>query len=166
MSKIVFRTIQTTEWREYRDLRLRALKDSPDAFGSTFERERQFTDQDWQDRFLRYTANISLPLVAVADQHFSGLAWGRIDPDDGQIAHLYQMWVAPELRGQGLGRRLADMILNWAREQGATIMALEVTCGNQPAERLYESFGFRITGEPVPIRPGTDLLERSMMLKL
>jgi len=41
------------EWRIYRDLRLRALADSPDAFGSTFERERDRPDAEWADRLAR-----------------------------------------------------------------------------------------------------------------
>ena len=36
MSEINIRELAASEWREYRDLRLRALKDSPDAFSATY----------------------------------------------------------------------------------------------------------------------------------
>lgn len=44
---ISIRPIKTNEWRKYRNLRLRALRDSPDAFGSTYEVEEARTDSMW-----------------------------------------------------------------------------------------------------------------------
>ena len=47
---ITVRRFAPHEWRVYRELRLRALADSPDAFGSTYEREAARTDAEWEDR--------------------------------------------------------------------------------------------------------------------
>ncbi|CCT73887.1 related to GNAT family acetyltransferase [Fusarium fujikuroi IMI 58289] len=38
---------------QYRDLRLKALKASPESFSSTYEIESQFTETQWMDRLLQ-----------------------------------------------------------------------------------------------------------------
>lgn len=42
------RTFAADEWPLYKALRLRALADSPDAFGSTLVREQARPDTAWQ----------------------------------------------------------------------------------------------------------------------
>ena len=68
------------EWRTYKDLRLRALADSPDAFGSTLAAEQDRTDAEWSSRLASGAGSgLDLPLVAEVDGEPAGLAWGRID---------------------------------------------------------------------------------------
>ena len=57
MSRI--RPLLADDWPLYRSLRLRALRDSPDAFGSTFAAEAQRTDADWQARAHQAAARAS-----------------------------------------------------------------------------------------------------------
>jgi hypothetical protein len=62
------------EWRLYRDLRLRALRESPDAFGSTFAREAERTDDEWAARLSAGAVSPrDLPLVAEISGTPSGL---------------------------------------------------------------------------------------------
>lgn len=56
------------------------------------------------------------------------------------------MWVAAGRRGQGIGRRLLDACVAWAREQGAHKVALEAWPHNAAALRLYERAGFVVEG--------------------
>jgi hypothetical protein len=44
------RTFAENEWAIYKDLRLTALTESPDAFGSTLARELERSDADWASR--------------------------------------------------------------------------------------------------------------------
>lgn len=76
------------------------------------------------------------------------------------------MWVDPEHRGAGHGSAMLRAIINWARESGARRLILQVTCGNEAAERLYEGAGFTEVGTPGALRPGSDLLSRTMQLEL
>lgn len=95
-----------------------------------------------------------------------GLAWGRIDPAEPDTAYLFQMWVAPEHRGEGHGAALLRSIVAWAGDSGARRLVLHVTAGNEAAERLYVRAGFVVVGEPGPLRSGSELLSHTMELEL
>ena len=164
---LVVRKFAPDEWRLYRDLRLSALEESPNAFGSTYAHEVQRSDDYWAERLLRGASSASnLPLIAELDGEPAGLAWARVDADVPAIVHLYQMWVAPERRKQGVGRALLDAAVSWARTTGADTLALDVTIGNDAARTLYERAGFRPVGDPKPLRPGSVVQSRSMHLSL
>jgi ribosomal protein S18 acetylase RimI-like enzyme len=161
------RRLRGDEWRAYRSLRLRALDDSPDAFGSTFEVEQAKPDEYWVDRLASAaTSQSQLPLVAEAETDFVGLVWGWIDPSQPEVAQVFQMWVAPETRGLGCGSRLLDTVVSWARDARAKSVLLRVTCGDTPARHLYVRAGFKPRGEPEPLRPGSIILAQPMTLAL
>ena len=169
---VAIRELTADEWRLYRDLRLRALADAPDAFGATLDETNARTDADWEERLRAGAASsLDLPLVAeLATPNRApapvGLSWGRIEASDLQTAALYQMWVAPEARGRGAGRRLLEEVVAWARRTGADLLELGVTCGNSAASRLYAEHGFCPVGEPEPLRPGSALFAQPMELRL
>ncbi len=161
------RSLGGTEWRAYRDLRLRALADSPDAFGSTLERERDRPDAEWAARVSSgASSELDLPLVAEEGAELVGLAWGKIIASASDTAHVFQMWVAPECRGQGLGVELLTTIIGWAREANARRLVLGVTCGDTSAQRLYTRAGFKSLGDAEPLRPGATSLCQPMCLEL
>jgi GNAT superfamily N-acetyltransferase len=159
------RSLARDEWRTYRDLRLRSLEDSPDAFGRTLSEERARPDEHWSSRLASVSA-ADLPLVAEVNGEPVGLAWGRIEPSTPDTAHLYQMWVAPNHRGLGAGQLLLGAVIRWATAARVGWIALGVTCGDTAAMRLYARAGFRPVGEPAPLRPGSSLLAQSMRLEL
>jgi hypothetical protein len=69
------RTFVPHEWSTYRDLRLRALADSPDAFGSTLAEEQDRSDAEWSRRLASGADSRSnLPLVAEVRGEPIGLA--------------------------------------------------------------------------------------------
>ena len=47
---ITLRRADPDDWRIYRELRLQALREEPQAYASTLDRELQLTDQQWRDR--------------------------------------------------------------------------------------------------------------------
>jgi ribosomal protein S18 acetylase RimI-like enzyme len=161
------RTFTPEEWRTYRDLRLRALADSPDAFGSTLAQEQRRSETEWSSRLASgVESRRDIPLVAEMGDEPIGLAWGRIESTTPDLAHLYQMWVSPNHRGLGAGRRLLDAVITWARAANVSYLALVVTCGDSPALRLYLRAGFQPIGAPEPLRPGSDVLAQPMRLLL
>ncbi len=160
------RTLASDEWRTYQNLRLRALADSPDAFARTLPEEQGRQDTEWSARLASGAGSRwDLPLVAEVDAEPLGLAWGRIDQTDPDVAYLYQMWVDPNFRRLGAGGMFLAAIVAWATAADARHLNLGVTCGT-PAMRLYTCAGFKPVGKPKPIRPGSALLGQSMQLGL
>jgi ribosomal protein S18 acetylase RimI-like enzyme len=162
------RTLHPDEWSVYRDLRLRALADSPQAFGSTLAEESVRPDDAWAARLAAPALGAyrhAWPFVAELDGTPVGLAWVKLDAPDAATASLYQVWVAPQARGRGVGAALLDAAIAWARARRTTTLRLDVTAGDGAAARLYRRTGFVEVGAPVP-RPGTGLAEQAMVLAL
>jgi GNAT superfamily N-acetyltransferase len=81
--------------------------------------------------------------------------------DEAGCGHFGALWVAPELRGTGLGTRLIDTSCAWLESLGCPAIELHVTDGNS-AEHLYQRLGFTRTGGRHPLRDGSPLLEVTM----
>lgn len=163
------RRLAAHEWRAYRALRLHALLDAPDAFGSTLAREEAFADEEWTGRLTRAAESpMELPLIAEDGVRPIGLAWARIDDEDREVAALYQVWVDPAYRRLGVGRLMIDTALDWARSAGARQILLSVALGPGSAFDFYRRLGFVEIGGPVPLRNGTNasLLKQTMRLTL
>jgi GNAT superfamily N-acetyltransferase len=133
-----------------RELRLQALSDAPDAFGSTYQRELDRTTADWQ-RWL----SPGVTFILEEPQGTSGIVAGGRDAADPAVVHLMAMWVHPTIRGTGAGDRLVAAVLSWALTEGARVVRLDVAGSNIRARRFYERNGFRPTGrEAVRERDG------------
>jgi GNAT superfamily N-acetyltransferase len=164
---IVVRRFDSREWLVYRRLRLTALADAPDAFGSTLAAEQGRADAHWEERLrIGVESPNDLPLLALADDEPAGLVWGKIDPAAPFTVHIYQMWVTPTRRRLGIGAALLGSLIEWARDRGASELVLSVTCGESPARRLYETMRFKPLGEPTPLRPGCTPLVQQMRLQI
>jgi len=71
---------------------------------------------------------------------FAGV-WLMVDE-----AHITTFGVHPDWRRRGVGRRLLLRLADLALELGAARLTLEVRVGNEAAQALYRSFGFRVAG--------------------
>ena len=152
------RVLGEDDWPTWRDLRLRALQDSPAAFGSTYARERNYTPDEWREH-LKEPDEVAVVAETAAGP--AGLAGGY--PDLPGLLHVVAMWVDPAARGQGIAHLLLDAIDGWARERGLRLH-LDVATGNAVARRSYERYGFVATGETRPIRDGSaDRVERMVL---
>ncbi len=122
----------------YRDLRLEGLRLSPEAFGSIYEIEN------------------AKPLAWFAERLGDAAVFGGFDGRELQgivgfyikrgakETHkgvLWGMYVRAAARKTGLGRRLAQAIIDHAGDR-VEILELRVVVGNEPARRLYASLGF------------------------
>jgi len=131
------RRLTRDEWREYRDLRTRALADPPSAFTTTLAQAQARADADWSRQVARGAdSGAEIALVAEIRSHLVGLAWSGIDTSNPDRVWLTQMWVEPSFRARGTGRRLLVAAIRWAASVNARFMVLSVTCGDTPATRL------------------------------
>ena len=122
----------------YRGIRLEALQASPEAFGSTFEVENAQPLSWFSDRL-----GSSTVLGAFRDAELVGMA-GFAAQQGPKRAHkgiLWGMYVRPDARKAGLGRRLVEAVIDHARAY-VEVIQLSVISDNQPARRLYGSLGF------------------------
>ena len=111
-------------------------------------------------------ANNSLFLVAES----GGRIVGQLTLDGGKrrnVRHaaILGITVAQEWRGQGVGRRLMEYAIEWARE-GAILTRIElhVFTRNENAIRLYESCGFQLEGHRRhPVRRDGEYLDDLVM---
>jgi len=137
----------------FRQIRLRALQESPTAFCSTYARESAFDDGEWTRRVERWGGEQGIGFLAMDADQPCGVAGGLVQP--GNQAQLVSMWTAPEYRRQRVGRLLVEAVAAWAADHGFHLLTLMVTSKNEPAIRFYESLGFSRTGssEPYPNDP-------------
>ena len=131
---------------------LRALEDTPSAFGSTYARESRLTDDEWKDRVTRWNGETGIGFLAIDSGVACGIAGAFLDPGNPSHTQLISMWTAPSHRKRGVGRMLVDSVAAWARSRGATTLQLLVTSSNESAMIFYEQLGFSRTGrtEPYP----------------
>jgi ribosomal-protein-alanine N-acetyltransferase len=70
------------------------------------------------------------------------VAWMVLDE-----VHIATLSVHPEHRGQGISRALLASVIEQGIQRGAILATLEVRAGNQPAQALYQGFGFKVVGD-------------------
>ena len=157
------RRLEPDEWRAFREIRIRALADSPDAFGATLDDASSRTDAEWQDR-----ADQSDGAIFVVDgpDGFVAMASGGPARNVPNTAALFGMWVDPSARRHGLGSALVEAVKAWAIAEGYPRLGLGVTTTNAPAIALYERLGFVDIGDRYPLREGTDLVIQIMGMSL
>jgi ribosomal protein S18 acetylase RimI-like enzyme len=147
---VVVREVKPDEWETLREIRLAALREAPDAFGSTFARESVFTEEQWRQRL----TSRAVTLFAQLDGNPEPMGLAGVYEEDG-AADLVSMWVRPAGRGQRIGGALVGAACEWAKAHGHDSIFLWVTESNAPARRLYERCGFTPTGirQPLPSNP-------------
>jgi RimJ/RimL family protein N-acetyltransferase len=131
---------------EYHQLRLRGLREHPDAFTSSYEEERE-RPLAWAKA--RVVAPRTIVLGAFAEATLVGVLGMSVDPR-AKIRHIGQvfgMYVAPEHAGRGVGKQLLDACIAQARSSPEIEqLQLTVTETNKRAKALYERAGFRAFG--------------------
>ena len=150
---VLVREAVADDWQALRDIRLAALRDAPEAFGSTYEQQATVGEADWLRRisqggtFLAYLPEVSASQPA-------GLAGGYAERPG--LVELVSMYVRPRARGRGVGEALVASVIEWAGARDAVSVHLWVTETNRPARLLYERCGFTLTDErqPLPSHPG------------
>ena len=147
------------DWAVFRELRLRSLLDSPEAFGSTYGDESSQTERAWRDWAAgRWRGGTAAVFAGRTDDGTPvGTATGAEYDAEPGVAHVYAMWVAPDARGAGVGRALLDAVADWASDRGCDRLVLSVTETNEIARRVYEACGFVDTGERRALRDGSDV---------
>ena len=163
---MLIRSLTTTDAARYQPLRLRALREHPEAFAPAFEEEQQLPLEAITKR-LQQPAAERYVLGAFEGEELNGLLhfhrWEGL-----KIRHRVSiggMYVPPEYRGQGIGKRILLEALARARMvKGLENLILAVTVGNERARALYLAVGFRtVTREPRYLKIGEEYFDIEWM---
>ncbi|WP_099159248.1 GNAT family N-acetyltransferase [Virgibacillus ndiopensis] len=140
------RQLNSRDAKAYLKIRLEALQADPEAFASSYEEEKRYSLEKVQNRLeedFSYTLGAfeSETLVAVVSV---------VREQRTKIKHranIYAMYVTPEKRGCGTARNLMVKAIEVIKQMdGIEQVYLSVVANNEPAKRLYKSFGFKTYG--------------------
>jgi ribosomal protein S18 acetylase RimI-like enzyme len=136
----VIRLAEPEDWEAVRDIRLRMLREEPDAYASQYQTEARFEPDLWKQRL----ATASSYLAFDDDQALVGIATG-LETGYGDT-YVVGMYVGPAARGSGCAHQLLDAIAELAIRRHGKRLVLEVAESNIRATRSYRSYGFVETG--------------------
>lgn len=130
----------------YQGIRLEGLKNNPEAFGSSFEEEKDFTLEQFAKRLESQDA---YTFGTFYNEELVGVAT-LVQERKQKLRHkasVFAVYVSPKKRGYGIGRYLMVEIINKAKElEGIEQINLTVVSTNTSAKRLYASLGFEVFG--------------------
>jgi len=78
-----------------------------------------------------------------------GAGYGPLNGGEPGVCELRKMYLLPEVRGHGMGRRILETTLGAAKEAGYHTCYLETVPQMEVARRLYESLGFERLDRPM-----------------
>lgn len=158
------RVLTEDDAQRYWPLRLRALRDEPDAFGSSYD---EVKDRPLAEVAERLRPHLEPPeaftLGAFAGEELVGTVTLTREPRR-KVAHkatITGMYVAPAARGQGIGKALLVEAIARARGfAGLEQIMLSVVSTNTTARGLYEGLGFESFGhEPHALKQDGQYLD-------
>jgi GNAT superfamily N-acetyltransferase len=151
---MLVRCAQPGDWLALKTIRLEALRDTPDAYGSSLDAALSFSDRRWRTM----TAQQGYFLVE-RDDGVVGMAAGGYHDDHPGEHWLYAMYVTPRARGGVVATALVDAVVAWARSEKANALYLDVTTSLSRARSFYRKAGFQPTGE-------SRVMERDPLIEL
>jgi len=154
MAEYTIEHLKPDDWERFQAVRIRALTEAPDAFGSTLAEAQSRPLNHWRER-LEDNSSATFVTTLPGGNDVGLVAGAPYWGEDERVsaAGLYSMWVAPDARGLGIGGALVSEVIAWAREEKYERIFLEVADDNEPAIALYESQRFVPTGQVSTLDP-------------
>lgn len=145
MSAFSIRLLGPEDAEAFRPIRLRSLREEPDAFHSTAEEwdmpleefARRITDNRVFAAFDDRGSIVGTAMLALTARTLKRMR---------HKTEIWSVYVAPEARGRGLARALMETCIAEARRMGFEAVVLTASTHLTHVVRLYESLGFRIYG--------------------
>lgn len=159
------RALEPSDAERYREIRLNALRGSPEAFLTTYEMEREKPLEETRQQLQSSEGRFVLGVWA--DRELAGIV-AFVRESHPKLRHkgnVYAMYVAPHWRGRGIGKALiAELVRRAQAIDGLEKLNLSVVSDNAAAKSLYESAGFRTYGtEPKAMKSQGGYLDEDLM---
>jgi ribosomal protein S18 acetylase RimI-like enzyme len=150
---LTIRRAVDTDLEGFRDLRLQALRDHPEAYSADYEAYLEWPTAQWQERLganpIYFAVDETAEKTATdVKDALVGMA-GIFPGNTSKIKHCATIWgvyVRPTHRGQGLAGRLVLACVDWARQQSLRLVTLSAVTSNTAAVNCYKRCGFTICG--------------------
>ncbi|APH37828.1 GNAT family N-acetyltransferase [Bacillus velezensis] len=136
------RRLTANDTQPYSDIRLKALKDHPDAFAVSYDEEKEWPSEKFKARL---EADNAIVLGAFEQDRLIGILKISKHPlfKLRHIAVIGSMYISPKHRGSGAGKALMTEAISRAKKMKDTEqLHLSVTSTNEPAKKLYAQLGF------------------------
>ena len=162
-------TLPVEKWREYRELRLRALREDQEAFSSAYADSLNQPEEHWKKRlFDAAEGERTWLLFARQDGQLIGMIGAYIETDSLDTATVVSVYVPREARGKGVsGCLMAEMLRVLSNRPGLRRARLGVNATQLAAIQLYRRFGFSETGmEPATTGAGQAVQQMVMEREL
>lgn len=167
MSDIIIRPVRRDDLDTWWSLRLKALHDHPEAFGSDYETARargpHYTDE-WFGEGVNRLFGAYIPEGDVVAQAGVFGESGK----QSHIANVISVYTHPDWRGRGISRRLVEAAIAHAKVfPQLSHLRISVNAENISALRIYERAGFEMWGrEPAAIRTADGMLHDEFHLSM
>lgn len=142
---ISIRKLTEDDWQKLSRIRLKALQSDPFVFGSSYEKESQFTEDDWRTHL---QSNDSAVFVIFEDKTPIGMTGISVFREDAtnKTAILWGSWLKPEFRGKGLSDLMYKTRINWAKEHpGIERIIVSHRASNLASKHANQKHGFVFT---------------------
>ncbi|SEN23153.1 Ribosomal protein S18 acetylase RimI [Mesobacillus persicus] len=163
------RRLKSEDAKSYQKVRLEALKNNPEAFGSSYAEEKDRSIETYAERL---ASDESITIGAFQEAELVGTVtlFREKYLKLSHKANIFAMYVQPDKRGLGVGKKLLLEAINQANTiDGIEQLNLTVVATNEPAKNLYTSLGFEVFGRErhaLKFEDGTYLDEEHMVLFL
>lgn len=141
------RLLNPDDAEDYLRIRLEALQESPYAFASTYEEEKNKTAEKYKTRFAAPEKTFTFGVFE--ESQLAGVV-SLASESLLKLSHrtnIFAMYIKPGKRGLGLGKALLSAAIEKAKSiEGIEQICISVVTTNIPAKKLYISFGFEGIG--------------------
>ncbi|GMU40942.1 MAG: N-acetyltransferase [Chloroflexota bacterium] len=138
------RRIRADEGLALKEVRLRALREEPDAYHTTYAEAAVHPDDEWHHRAARGAdgAYEAMFVVDRGDGRLGGMVYTNALADAPHDAFISSMWLDADLRGGGMADALMHAAESWARAMGSPQVELWASLSNDRARRFYTRHGY------------------------
>ena len=133
--KIKIKKLDKSDWKQYKEIRLEALKNDPSAFGSSYYEESKRNDEDWQKKFENIGSAESNKFYYAAQIEEKFVAIGGAFQDENKEWNIIAIYTKPDNRGIGIGAKLLTRIINELKTRKIFKVFLKVNMN--PSRILY-----------------------------
>lgn len=164
---MICRRLTLIDLESYFENRLRALKNSPSAFLTTYDEEIA-KGQSHFEKTLSHLGNEKAIFGAIENNQVIATI-GIYQQDRPKTAHkagIWGMYVDEAFRKKGIGLKLLDSAIQFAHnEMKVKQIHLSIESTNKAARSLYESKGFKVWGvEPQAMKTNNHYFNEDHMV--